>query len=77
VRDPNHPITRTVDDGTASFDVRPVAPGGPALRSHVPISAPGSNRVVGVVAVAHDAPLSEAARARLTTVADEIGAEIG
>jgi hypothetical protein len=42
----------------------------------VPIFARGTNAVVGVLAVAHNAPLDEAARARLTALADNIAAEV-
>lgn len=36
VRDPGHPIARTVTTPVSSFDVSPTRPGGPALRSHLP-----------------------------------------
>src|ERR1051326_925312 len=36
VRNPDHPIARTAHKGKSDFDVIPMAPGGPALRSHVP-----------------------------------------
>lgn len=54
VQNPAHPIARTLADGVASYNVMPMAPGGPALRSHVPLM---SDRAVGVLAVAHDEPL--------------------
>jgi GAF domain-containing protein len=54
VQNPAHPIARTLADGVASYNVTPMAPGGPALRSHVPVM---SDRAVGVLAVAHDEPL--------------------
>src|SRR5690242_7967090 len=41
VRDPSHPITRTLSDDGPTFDVRPTAAGGPALRSHLPIVTHG------------------------------------
>jgi hypothetical protein len=58
-----HPIARTASDGTSSFDVLPTAPGGPALRSHVPLIATRDRgpAVVGVLAVAHDAPMTPSA----------------
>src|SRR6478735_11940926 len=37
VRNPDHPVTRALSDAGPSFDVRPMAPGGPALRSHLPL----------------------------------------
>jgi hypothetical protein len=75
VADPAHPITRTLAENVASFDVTPMAPGGPALRSHLPIPGVGgpigSTSAAGVLAVAHDLPLDAAARDRLTAIADE------
>jgi hypothetical protein len=41
VRNPAHPIMRTLAEPAASFDVRPMNPGGPALRSHLPPPAEG------------------------------------
>jgi hypothetical protein len=38
VRDPEHPIARAAADGKASYDELPTAPGGPALRSHLPVT---------------------------------------
>jgi hypothetical protein len=75
VRDPDHPIARTVEDRVASFDVTPTAPGGPALRSHLPIFGAGGD-VTGVVAVAHDATLDRVSRDRLTALAKAAGAHI-
>jgi hypothetical protein len=73
VRNPNHPIARTMANGVASFDAVPSAPGGPALRSHVPLligaADPAGRRVVGVLAVAHDCPLDADARAALQGLA--------
>ena len=73
VRNPAHPVARTVTDATASFDVAPVAPGGPKFRSHVPLIAPetGPARVVGVLAVAHERSLSSADRQFLIGLADQ------
>ena len=69
VRDPAHPIARTLVDAVAVFDVRPVAPGGPALRSHLPIF--GENGApVGVLAVAHNQPLEDPSRSRLLDLAE-------
>lgn len=73
VQNPGHPIARTMADGVASFDVAPVAPGGPALRSHIPLligaAEPASRRVIGVLALAHDRPLDAEARASLHDLA--------
>ncbi len=57
---PSHPVARTAADGLAAFDVLPMAPGGPKLRSHVPLVArvDGGDRILGVLAVAHDAPMT-------------------
>jgi hypothetical protein len=72
VRNPAHPVARAVNDAGPTFDVPPVNPGGPKLRSHLPLGANGGGRrtVVGVLAVAHDAPLGEADRQRLVELAD-------
>ena len=52
-------MTRTALDGQAGFDVTPVAPGGPALRSHVPCAIqPPLARRIGVLALAHQQPLT-------------------
>jgi hypothetical protein len=72
VQNPAHPISRTVADGTASFDVRPTAPGGPALRSHLPIIRPDHDggTAAGVMAVAHRQSLDADARRVLARLAD-------
>jgi len=57
VRNTMHPIARALRDDGPTFDDRPMNPGGPALRSHVPL---GSR---GVLALAHEPPLDAAARA--------------
>ena len=71
IEDPAHPVARTAADGRAAFDVLPTAPGGPALRSHVPLLArqDGADRILGVLAVAHDAPMTPHA-AELEAIAD-------
>ena len=71
VRNPDHPIRRTMLDDGPTFDVRPMAPGGPALRSHLPLFAVAGGRrtAVGVLAVAHDRPLAPAAREALEEIA--------
>jgi hypothetical protein len=76
VQDPAHPITRTLLEGFASFDATPMAPGGPALRSHIPLPDPsgGPTGASGVLAVAHDLPLDGPTRARLIALANEAAA---
>lgn len=73
VKNPGHPIARTMADRVASFDATPTAPGGPALRSHLPLligaADPAARRVIGVLAVAHDRPLAADARASLQDLA--------
>ena len=72
VRNPTHPIAQTAADGTASFDIAPIAPGGPALRSHIPLilENEGSPVVLGVLAVAHQTRLDETSRHELDELAD-------
>ena len=71
VSNPAHPIAKALTDDGPTFDVRPMAPGGPALRSHLPIVPvrDGQPEVAGVLAVAHDASLSAEARRRLSDLA--------
>ncbi len=47
-------------------------PGGPALRSHLPliVRRDGADRVVGVVALAYDHPIDPDQRPTLEAVAD-------
>jgi len=63
IANPAHPVTVTATTGLAGFDVRPMNPGGPALRTHLPLVArrQDADVVVGVLALAHDEPLAEAA----------------
>jgi GAF domain-containing protein len=72
LRNPGHPIARTVGDPVPSFDVLPSVPGGPALRSHLPLTVTrdGSNTVLGVLALAHHRPLDAAPRRLLEAAAD-------
>jgi hypothetical protein len=64
VGDPGHPIARTVATPVSSFDVSPTRPGGPALRSHLPliVRRGGSDVVLGVLALAHDRAIDPAMR---------------
>ena len=74
VRNPAHPISRTVVDQIAGFDVHPTTPGGPALRSHLPFGHDGSrSTATGVLAVAHDQMLDANARRVLVRLADAAG----
>lgn len=72
VRNPAHPVTRTVTERAAAFNVRPTAPGGPALRSHLPlVDGNGDAEVaVGVLALAHDRPIDPEMQLVLAAVAD-------
>ena len=72
VRNPIHPIVRTLADRDPTFDVLPINPGGPRLRSHLPIPIDGAT--VGVLAVAHESATDDAQRERLTDLATQIGA---
>jgi hypothetical protein len=63
VENPLHPITRAADDAGPTFDVQPMNPGGPALRSHLPLGG------LGVLAVAHNAGLGADERAMLQRLA--------
>jgi hypothetical protein len=72
VRDPGHPIARTVATRVSSFDVLPTRPGGPALRSHLPLifRRGESDVVLGVLALAHDVPIDPAMRPLVQAGAD-------
>jgi len=71
VTNPAHPVARTAADPIAAFDVLPMAPGGPALRSHVPlvVTRDGREIVLGVLALAHDRWL-DGERAGIQAAAD-------
>ncbi len=72
IRNPAHPIARTLAEGIASFNVAPTAPGGPPLRSHLPLLARQGDRsvAVGVLAVAHRQSLDPAEQAIVVELAD-------
>jgi hypothetical protein len=78
VRNPAHPVTRALSDAGPSFDVRPMAPGGPALRSHLPLSRDGGagTNASGVLAIAHESPMSEADRQALEDLSRRAAAAI-
>jgi hypothetical protein len=69
---PTHPIARTMHETTPTFDVLPTVPGGPVLRSHLPLvmTRAGTDSVLGVLALAHDKPIDPAMRPVLGAVAD-------
>ncbi len=67
VRNPAHPIVRTLADDGPTFDVLPMNPGGPRLRSHLPIRADGAT--VGVLALAHQSATDDAQRAAMGALA--------
>jgi GAF domain-containing protein len=72
MRRPVHPVTRTFSDPVATYDVKPMNPGGPALRSHLPlvVRRDGVDHVVGVLALAYDRPIDPDAKQTLEAVAD-------
>jgi len=72
MRRPTHPVTRTFGELTPTYDVAPTVPGGPALRSHLPlvVTRDGTDSVLGVLALAHDDPIDPAARPILEAAAD-------
>ena len=72
VRNPAHPIAKAMADDGPTYDVFPMNPGGPALRSHLPMRS--GDRNVGVLAVAHDLALPSDARAALEALASEAAA---
>lgn len=72
VGNPGHPIARTLAAPVPTFDVLPTAPGGPALRSHLPliVTRDGSDVVLGVLALAHEGSIAPAMRPLVQAVAD-------
>jgi GAF domain-containing protein len=72
VRNPGHPVTRTFDSGLGAYDVLPTAPGGPALRTHLPliVGRGESTEVLGVLALAHDRAIDASLRPLAETCAD-------
>ena len=78
VRDPSHPIARTLAEPVATFDVQPTRPGGPALRTHLPlvVTRDGREVVAGVMALAHARPMSPEDREVIRSVADRAAVAI-
>lgn len=72
IRRPVHPVARTFSDPVATYDVTPMNPGGPALRSHLPlvVRRDGADHVVGVLALAYDRPIDPDTKPTLEAVAD-------
>ena len=72
MRQPVHPVVRTFSDAAATYYVTPMNPGGPALRSHLPlvIRRDGVDRIVGVLALAYDRPIDPDGKPTLEAVAD-------
>ncbi len=78
VRDPAHPIVRALSDDGPTFDVPPMNPGGPRLRSHLPLrpNADG-DRALGVLALAHGSELGPTERHQLVDLADRAATALG
>jgi hypothetical protein len=72
LRNPAHPIARTFGDPVPTFDVLPTRPGGPALRSHLPLTLTrdGTETVVGVLALAHQQSIDSETRPLVEAAAD-------
>ena len=72
VRNPTHAVARTAATGETAFDVVPGAPGGPALRAHVPliVTRDGAEQIIGVLALAYDQPMDPALHPLVRAVAD-------
>ena len=69
VLDPGHPIPRSLGDDGPTFDVYPVNPGGPRLRSHLPFRN-DNGKPAGVLALAHDVALQDPQRQILILLAE-------
>jgi GAF domain-containing protein len=67
-----HPVTRTFEETSPTYDVAPTVPGGPALRSHLPLTVirHGDATVLGVLALAHDDPIEPETRPIIEAAAD-------
>lgn len=73
VQQPGHPVARAVGDPGPTFDVKPVNPGGPALRAHLPLrDRDDRSRALGVLALAYDRPFDRAERERAVLLADRL-----
>lgn len=77
IQDPAHPVARALRDPGPTFDVMPMNPGGPTLRSHLPLrpaTTPEAGPALGVLALAHDAPMSDADRSALNALGERAAA---
>jgi hypothetical protein len=72
IRDPAHPVARALTDDAPTFDVLPMNPGGPRLRSHLPLRVGGDT--VGVMALAHQSATTDEQRDELIALADRAAA---
>jgi GAF domain-containing protein len=72
IANPAHPIVRTLADPVSTFDVLPMNPGGPALRSHLPLTIrrSGGDAVLGVLALAHEGSTGAEERQLIQAAAD-------
>jgi GAF domain-containing protein len=72
VRNPAHAVARTAATAEAGFDVLPGNPGGPRLRTHLPlvVGPDAAREVIGVLALAHDEPIESSLRPVVGAVAD-------
>jgi GAF domain-containing protein len=77
-QNPDHPIAKTFANPAPTVDVLPTRPGGPALRSHVPLSVArdGEELVLGVLALAHARPLDPEIRSVVLAAADLLAVAI-
>lgn len=68
---PTHPVTMTFEASAPTYDVAPINPGGPALRSHLPlvVTRGGTARALGVLALAHDSSIDPEAKSVIEAAA--------
>jgi hypothetical protein len=69
VLDPAHPVTQALGADGPTFDVYPMNPGGPRLRSHLPFRN-DNGEPAGVLALAHDIALQDPQRQLLFLLAE-------
>ena len=75
---PDHPVTMTFEATAPTYDVAPMNPGGPRLRSHLPliVTRGRTPRVLGVLALAHDDEIAPEAKPIIGAAADLAAARI-
>ena len=75
---PTHPVTMTFEATAPTYDVAPMNPGGPRLRSHLPLVVTRGRRprVLGVLALAHDDEIAPDAKPIIGAAADLAAARI-